>query len=195
MPQDVNKTSFREEDLVMEKMNLPIIFNYTDYRLFLQDFYKAMKASTSYFSFRYFASRAGLSSGSFLKLVMEGKRNLSEKTMQQFAHGLGMKGDEEEYFKTMVKMNQASVDSDKHHYFRELLQLRWQQTLRKDPQLLERVARWVEDGINLLDNCGLINDDVSIFEIEGMLKGGVERNTIQRVISERRKGHFDSLVL
>jgi hypothetical protein len=41
----------------------------------------ASKKAKPQYSFRYFARRAGLSSSNFLKLVMDGKRNLGPTTI------------------------------------------------------------------------------------------------------------------
>jgi len=46
---------------------------YTDYRIFLRDYYQSCKKSMPRFSYRVIAERAGLSSPSFLRMVMEGQ--------------------------------------------------------------------------------------------------------------------------
>ena len=63
----------------------PDLFAYLDYRAWMRDAYEAGKAHISAFSFRYLARRAGFSSPSFIKLVMDGQRNLSVDGAQRVA--------------------------------------------------------------------------------------------------------------
>ncbi|NLE02187.1 MAG: TIGR02147 family protein [Fibrobacter sp.] len=59
------------------------IFNYIDYREFLEDFYHEQKARNKAFSFQFFANKAGFKSKSFIKLVIDGKKNLTEESMEK----------------------------------------------------------------------------------------------------------------
>ena len=85
----------------------PSIFEYDDYRRFLGDVYVFMKSTRPQFSYRYFSSRAGFQSPNFLKLVIEGKRNLSEESIGKFASALKLNKEETEFFKNLVLFNQA----------------------------------------------------------------------------------------
>ncbi len=53
---------------------MPNIFNYMDYREFLEDFYDEQKSANKAFSYQYFANKAGFKSKSFIKLVIDGKK-------------------------------------------------------------------------------------------------------------------------
>ena len=58
-------------------MNIPSnIYNFSDYRDFLKDRYRQLKEADPVFSFRHFSKQAGFGSPNYLKLVMDGKRNL-----------------------------------------------------------------------------------------------------------------------
>jgi uncharacterized protein (TIGR02147 family) len=61
------------------------VFEYLDYRAFLRDIYLAKKAERRGFSFRAFSRRANLRSPNYLKLVMDGERNLSRAMAERFA--------------------------------------------------------------------------------------------------------------
>ena len=54
------------------------VFQYLDYRVFLADFYRTKKRSG--FSYRAFSRAAGLGAPNYLKLVIAGKRNMSQET-------------------------------------------------------------------------------------------------------------------
>ena len=95
------------------------IVEYQDYHAFLNDFYEERKR-TSAFSWREFAKIAGFASPSYLKMVCEGKTNLSKVTMGRVAQAMGLVGHEVTYFETMVKFGNAKKDSVKMEYFKEM---------------------------------------------------------------------------
>ena len=92
------------------------VFKYKDYRKFLQDYYNDKKKGKSMFSFRFFAKKAGLTSPNYLKLVMDGQRNLTHKNVKKFAEGLGLQDKEALYFENLVFMNQAKNDEEREFY-------------------------------------------------------------------------------
>jgi len=81
------------------------VFSYEDYRTYLRDTYADRKQRG--LSHRGLARRAGLSSPSFLKSVMDGQKNLALATAQRVAQALGLAGDAAEYFRLLVLMNQS----------------------------------------------------------------------------------------
>jgi len=101
------------------------VFEYTDYRIFLKDWYQKQKAiKASAFSFRSFARAAGYSSPNFLKLVMEGQRNLSSESIETFTRVLKLSRDEARFFRCLVQLNQASSTEEKERFGRQLLRSR-----------------------------------------------------------------------
>src|SRR6185295_19707366 len=73
---------------------------------------------------RRLASLTGFHSAGFLKMILEGKRNISEESIQKIARGLKLKREEADYFKTLVYLNQAESTEDKKLYAKELLSYR-----------------------------------------------------------------------
>lgn len=96
------------------------IFEYIDYRKYLKDFYDASKATTTYFSYRFFSQRAGLNSPVLLKMVFDGKRNLSNKSIEKFIKGLNLKENAAVYFRNLVRFNQAKTALEKQEHYRVL---------------------------------------------------------------------------
>ena len=60
------------------------VFDYLNYRAFLRDYYVERKRKGKV-SFRSFSQRAGLKSPNYLKLVMDGERNLGADTPLHFS--------------------------------------------------------------------------------------------------------------
>lgn len=79
-----------------------------------------LKATKPQFSYRYFSRIAGFSSPNFLKLVAEGQRNLSPKSIAKFAKGLGLDQEEQEIFETLVLLGQAQTDAERNRYYLRL---------------------------------------------------------------------------
>jgi len=96
------------------------IFGYMDYRAFLRDFYAEKKASGRGFSFRAFSRRAGLGSPNYLKLVMDGDRNLTPEMAERFAAACGLKGDAATFFCELVGFNQARNTAERSDRFARL---------------------------------------------------------------------------
>jgi uncharacterized protein (TIGR02147 family) len=100
----------------------PNIFEYSDYRAFLRDSYSYMKTVNRAFSFRYFSKLADLSSPNFLKLVMDGQRNLSASTAARFAKGFRLNRTETEFFCRLVDFNQATTPEARQSFSEALIQ-------------------------------------------------------------------------
>jgi uncharacterized protein (TIGR02147 family) len=93
------------------------IFKYIDYRIFLEDFYNEKKRSMHCFSYRYFAQKAGIKSPIFLKQVIDGKRNLTRRMIEQFIPALNLNKKESLFFKNLVLFNQARDAAEKQEHY------------------------------------------------------------------------------
>ncbi|MEO7426881.1 MAG: TIGR02147 family protein, partial [Fibrobacteria bacterium] len=109
----------------------PEILHYSNYRTFLLDYYEYKKAEQPIFSHRYFSQKAGLSSPNYLKLVMDGKRNLTKKSLVKFAAALGLKGSRADFFENLVFFNQATALPERNLYYGNILRVRAKAGLRK----------------------------------------------------------------
>lgn len=108
----------------MEKEFQTSIFEYSDYRQFLADYYSNKKANNSSYSHRVFAKQAGLSSPSHLLMIIKGDRNLSLKTIPKFSEGLKLSSKEKKYFELMVLFNQTEDLQMKAKYFSEIMSMK-----------------------------------------------------------------------
>lgn len=96
------------------------VFTYLDYRRFLKERFIELKRERKTFSYRNFNRKAGFKSSGYLKLVMDGKRNLAPEGMYKVCRGLGFSREESRYFENLVKMNQAGSHEEKDYHFKEL---------------------------------------------------------------------------
>lgn len=100
------------------------VYDYMDYRCFLKDRFSDLKKRNPLFSYRSFNRLAGTKSSGFLKLVVDGKRNLGDEGVAMVARGFKLNDDERKYFESLVKFNQAGRHDEKDLHFRQLSQHR-----------------------------------------------------------------------
>lgn len=93
------------------------LYNFIDYRRFLAWYYREQKRNTRHFSYRYFADKAGINSSSFLKHVIEGRRNLTPATANKFCTALQLTPKEANYFRHLVLFNQAKTAVEKQEHY------------------------------------------------------------------------------
>lgn len=98
----------------------PVPEAFQDHRVYLRAMIEYLKATRPQFSYRYFSRIAGFSSPNFLKLVAEGKRNISPQSIGKFARGLGLDQREQETFETLVLLGQAETDAERNRYYARL---------------------------------------------------------------------------
>ncbi|MGZ3796823.1 MAG: TIGR02147 family protein, partial [Pseudobdellovibrionaceae bacterium] len=97
------------------------IYEYDNYRQFLRDVYEYSRQEDAKFSFRYFAKLAGFQSPNYLKLVMDGRRNLALQGIEKCSIALKLNEEEKFFFRNLVLLNQATSIDEKQSYAAELL--------------------------------------------------------------------------
>ena len=95
------------------------VMEYQNFRIYMRDFYTERK-SRSGFTWRDFAKAAGYSSPVFLKLVCDGKSNLSEVGVERVASAMDLVGIDLRYFRLLVAFNQEKDSTKKKSIFKEM---------------------------------------------------------------------------
>ncbi|SHL30334.1 TIGR02147 family protein [Fibrobacter sp. UWEL] len=98
------------------------IAEYQNYRSVIQDFYDEHK-SRGMLTWRGFSELAGFASSGYLKLVCQGKANLSDAGIQQVAKAMKLTPSETAYFKELVLLDQAKTVTDKDKSLKNLEKL------------------------------------------------------------------------
>lgn len=123
---------------------MPSVYGYTNFRLYLAAFYQARKAGKRGYSYRQFAQAAGFTSPNFLKLVIEGQRNLTPVSLEKFIEALQISPQQAAYFRALVHMNQASSDEQRQIYYTELQKLIPHTRRRElDADAAEYLSHWI----------------------------------------------------
>lgn len=133
------------------KTSLPFIFKYICYRSFLSDYYRWHKLNTSGYSYRAMAESLGFSSPNFLKLVIDGERNLGKESLEKVTRGMSFNKLETEYFSYLVSFAQAKNTLDKNYYYSLLAAIRSNSnTASVAPEQYEFFSKWYHPAIREL---------------------------------------------
>ncbi len=100
------------------------IFDYTDYRTYLREYYVWAKANLRGFSHRSFMAKTGMSGPNYFKRVMEGVHDLTDKSIPKFIQALRFTDSEATYFRHLVYFNQAETLEEKDRCFNVLMDLK-----------------------------------------------------------------------
>lgn len=127
------------------------VYDFLDYRAYLRAYYEAAKRARPSFSFRLFSRLAGLRSPNFLKLVIDGERNLGSDSVGRFAVALGLEGPDADFFVDLVAFSQAQTVAEKNRAFERLAaSRRFRAARRIDGELFAYLSHWYNPAIREL---------------------------------------------
>ena len=109
------------------------LFEYMDYREYLRFMFEEKKKEHAFYSYRFFSQKAGFKSPNFLKLVVEGNRNLTKESVFKVVKAFSLNKREADYFENLVFLNQSSSLEEKNLYLMRLMKHR----VKSDPRKLE----------------------------------------------------------
>ena len=98
------------------------IIEYSDFRKYMRDFYEERKLR-HVFSWREFSKAAGFTSSSYMKVVCDGKSNLSRLGVERTGQAMGLVGFEMDYFRAMVNFGQETDETKKKAAYEEMLSI------------------------------------------------------------------------
>lgn len=102
------------------------LFDYDDFRKFMQDYFDEQKKLRAVFSHRFFAAKAGFSSSSYCLNVIRGRFNLTPKSIEKISKAMDFEPLQKEYFEALVQYNQAQQVDERDQAWKQILQIRKQ---------------------------------------------------------------------
>ena len=102
------------------------LFDYDDFRKFMQDYFDEQKKMRAVFSHRFFAAKAGFSSSSYCLNVIRGRFNLTPKSIEKISKAMDFEPLQKEYFEALVQYNQAQQVDERDQAWKQILQIRKQ---------------------------------------------------------------------
>lgn len=107
----------------MDKI-LPNIFEYINYREYLNDYYQDRKKWDEGFTHTYICFKLGQrGSRTLYNNIVRGRKNLSAEFIKRFNILLELKAEEARYFRILVLYNQSTEVQEKELYFEQLVQM------------------------------------------------------------------------
>jgi len=99
---------------------MPELFDYTDYRKFLHDWYDEEKDRNARFTYRYIAEQVGFKSAGQFTKILRGQANISEELAGRFAEFMKFGKRRAAFFLHLVLFNQAKNHKDKALHFSKM---------------------------------------------------------------------------
>lgn len=128
----------------------PELQNYMDYRKYLLDWYNhkrvLSKKSLRPYNYAMFSAAADIKSPNYLKMIIEGQRNLSEEMILKFAKAMGMNKESSDEFRLLVLFGQATDPAERNFFLKELSEFRVQAQLRSgeiSAKSYNKVPSWI----------------------------------------------------
>jgi uncharacterized protein (TIGR02147 family) len=138
------------------------IFEYTNYRIFLKEYYEERKSQEGY-TYRDFSRETGMNSSSWLMHLVRGTKNLSSETTARIAKALHFSKHETEYFEMLVNFTQADESEQKNHFFNQMLELKKKlKIIRISEEQYQYYTKWYYPVIRSLVSKVDWNDDYAL---------------------------------
>lgn len=165
----------------------PQVREYLDYRKFLKDFYHQKKESSVDYSFRVFARMADIGSPSHLKMVIDGKRNLTHATLMKYQKAIGFKRKQDSsYFELLVRYNQELDHEIKVELFHKIVNEKKKKGLSVlATEQFNFLSKWHYVALYVLVDCkDFVND---VHWISSRLRKKVSPANIEHAINDLLK--------
>lgn len=148
-------------------LSRPSLMAYTDFRTYLRDFYDYKRRLTRKdlrpYSYATFAAAADIKSPNYLKLIIDGERNLSSEMTRKFARAMGLSKEDADEFHALVDYGQSAEPLERNRFLKNLADLRVRRQLKNgeiNQETWERVPSWVIWVLySMADQSGVRFDD------------------------------------
>jgi uncharacterized protein (TIGR02147 family) len=125
------------------------IFEYSDYRLFFQDYFRDLKVNKPQLSQRCIALKANLDP-SFFSKVIKGKRRLSFEQAMNLAKFLKFSKSQQEYLELLIRCDHSRSLYEKEIYQKKIQSSRQCNSITTDNKKCELYKKWYYTVINEL---------------------------------------------
>jgi uncharacterized protein (TIGR02147 family) len=142
------------------KTQLPVVFEYIDFKKYLEDYYTGRKSRDPAFSHSYICHRLGqTNSKSYFNNVIKGRATITTTFVDRFIELLELKPDEAKYFRALVNYNQTKSPHEKEFFFDQLVRLNSTPHRVVDRSAYEYYKEWHHTAIRALLDIMDFKDD------------------------------------
>lgn len=127
------------------------IFDYLNYRKYLNDYYNYRKKESRHFSLRSFGRMVSIDA-SYLSKILKEQRHISTRSIDLVSNYLKFTGARKRYFKNLIEFNKSSSEESKREIFEKLLSMRSNHTKNLDESQFAYYQKWYYTALrNLLE--------------------------------------------
>lgn len=166
---------------------VPQVSDYMDFRIYLAAFFEYKRKLTASdirpYNYAAFSAGANIKSPNYLKMIIEGRRNLSEEMVLKFAKALGLNKEATEDFELLVAYGQATDSADRNMFLKKLSEHRVQVKLKSgeiDKKTWEKIPNWAAWVIYaMVDQENVTYDTKTLKEL---LRGKASEDEIEQAL-------------
>ena len=151
---EVQSSSLRAQEPLKNLMpmitEMPNISEYLDFRKLLADYYQyrreISKNDIRPYNYAVFSAAANIKSPNYLKMIIDGRRNLSEDMIGKFAKALGFSKEQSDEFRLLVLFGQATDPAERNMFLKTLNEKRVDGKLKSgeiDQKAWDKVPSWI----------------------------------------------------
>lgn len=197
-------------------MDKPEVKGYLSYRKYLNDFFYFKKSMNPSFSFRRFAQIAGFKSPNYLQWIIDGKRNLTEKTAEHLAECFKFSKADTQLFISLVRLEHAETEKEKLEAERlRLISIKravakeipsaqaqvlaqWYHLLVRELFIVERSSysgKWISEALSGLISPSQAEDSVMLLLKAGFLKFDNKKYSVTDAVLDTNEAHFQHVLM
>ena len=159
----------------------PDIWSYRDARSYVRDICVWKEACERGFSYRKLARMAELGSPSYIRMYMDGTRNLRPDTALQLADALGLSGDAAQFFVLLTQFTQSEEPDVKLRHYEQMLRYSVRNGVnRLDAARLAYFTEWYVPVVHAMGSLGSFRADAAW--IGRALLPAIPRKSAQRAL-------------
>lgn len=119
------------------------IYHFINYRNYLQHWFDEKKRENSRYSHRLFSRLMQQSSPSFLRDIIDGRRNITTSHFERFEKALALDDEGFEYFINMVILDQSKEDEERHRAYERIAAAQRKHSARVlEGESYQYILRW-----------------------------------------------------
>jgi uncharacterized protein (TIGR02147 family) len=117
------------------------VFDFNEYREYLQEYYRERKEQSYFWSYRFMADKLGIDHSLIIK-IFSGQRHLKEEYLPKVVDLCKLNQREAEYFKNLYYYNKAKSDAQIKLYFEKMLALKSVTSLNIQENQYKYFQKW-----------------------------------------------------
>lgn len=174
-------------EVTSTSVSAPQLSDYLDYRLYMGHFYEFKRHQTRKdlrpYTYAHFSAAADIKSPNYLKMIIDGKRNLSIDMVGKFAKALGLNREGADELKLLVIYNQSEDPADRNYALKALSEFRVKHKLKVgeiDRKIWDKIPNWVTWMIYAMVDMEGVKWDVA--SIRNILKNKASESEVQQAL-------------